>query len=163
MNWGRDLFEEMYRMQKDIDRLFNLAGSSHELDTPMIGYADSKNKELPAKAGQQLFRAPKTEVYETEKSVIANIELPGADKKDIELNVTDDEIEVKVEKKQEKETKDQKKGTYSYMSSTSSFYRSIPLNRKVAAENATAEYKNGMLRVEVPKKQKDKKKLIDIK
>lgn len=104
------------------------------------------------------YRSPVTDLYETDKSIVATMELPGVNKEDIELNVTDNQIEVKVEKKIEKEEKDKKKGYYRYESRCKSFYRSIPLPVEVDASKAEATYKDGVLKVELPKKFKEEKK-----
>ena len=56
------------------------------------------------------FRKPLTDIWETENEVVASIEIPGVDKKDIDINLTEDKLEIKVEKKHEKE--DKKKGMY---------------------------------------------------
>lgn len=124
-----DPFDEIERIHEEMGRFFKPRG-----------------KELVKFSG---FRTPKCNMHETEKSVVASFELPGVEKKDIELNVTDDRIEVKVNHKAEKEEK--KKGMYRYEASSHSFYRSIPLPVDVKSEEAEAEYKNGVLRVEIPK------------
>ena len=134
MYW--DPFEEIRRMHEEMDRIFGRAlGKERLLDH------DKKGKQVDK------FRAPVADLKETENSILATFELPGADKGDIELNVTEDSIEVKAEKKVEKK----EKGSYSF--SQSSFYRSIPLPKEVDASKAKASYKNGMLRIEVPKQE----------
>ncbi|MFO8016549.1 MAG: Hsp20/alpha crystallin family protein [Candidatus Woesearchaeota archaeon] len=154
-----DMFEEMRRMQEEMDRLFaEFFGQSK----PQLEQKAGKGTE--SQKGKELdYRSPVTDVYETEKSVVAAVELPGVDKKDIDLNVTDNGMEVKVTKKKEKEEK--KKDSYSYGAMSRSFYRSFTFPTEVEAEKANAEYKNGVLRVEVPKqkKAKEKRKKIEIK
>ena len=110
---------------------------------------------------EAISRIPVADVVETESSVIATFELPGVEKENIQLNVTDDSIEVKVENKAEKEIKD--KGNYSYEMRSHSFYSALPLPAEVIAESADASYKNGILRVEIPKAKKQEKKKIEIK
>ncbi len=149
-----DPFDEMYRMYEEMDRFFNRAFRSSR---PLIE-SKEKGKSLTKKD----FRMPIADIKETEKNVLATFELPGADKKDIELNITDDRIEVKVEKKEEREVKD--KGSYIYSSASSHFYRSLPIPAEVNPEKAKASYKNGILRIEVPKTkklQKSKKIMIE--
>lgn len=97
----------------------------------------------------QNYRMPLCQMQQTPNSVIVRFELPGVEKNDIHLNITDNSIEVKVYKKQEHEVK--KKGLISYSSSQSQFYRKIPLPFDVKADKAEAEYKNGILKVEIPK------------
>ena len=85
-------------------------------------------------------------------------------KENIELNVGNDSIEVKALNKTEKEVK--QKGVYSYEARSAQFYRKFPLPAEVKPEQAAAVFKNGLLRVEIPKaKQIEHKngKRIDIK
>lgn len=108
------------------------------------------------------IRQPKSDIYETENSVIAAFELPGVDKKDIELNITDDLMEVKVIKKQEKKAEDKEKGVYSYKACSRQFYKSVKLPTSVDSAKAKAEYRDGLLRIEIPKAKTVKKRLIRI-
>ncbi len=143
MAW--DPFEEMRRMQEEMQRAFGRLQPSGGRGT------------------QGFSRTPVSDVRETESSVIADIELPGVDKKDINLIVTDDFIEVSVSSKKEKEIREKKR--YSYEASSKAFYRKLPLPTEVDADKAKAEYRNGILRVEMPKKavaKKEKGKRINI-
>ncbi len=134
-----DPFEEFKAIQEEMDRLFTKT-------RPLLGFGN-KSKSL-AKTSD-FFRAPISDISETENSVVAAFELPGADKKDIELNVTDDSVEVK--------------GFYSYEARAQQFYRKLPLPAEVIADKTKATYKNGMLRIEIPKKKEGlKKKRIEI-
>jgi HSP20 family protein len=147
MIWNDPLYEELRRMQREMDRMF-------VPDQKQLANAETKQPTV------SWYRTPRCDMCETEKSVLTTIELPGVDKGDIQLNITDDAIEVKVEKKQEKEQKG--KGEYKYSSSVQSFYRAIPLPRYLDAGKAKAEYKNGVLTIEVPKTQKSKVKRLEI-
>lgn len=138
-----DPFEEMRRLQDEMNRL----ARSLRGDAPLLGEKASKGKDIVPLHDR--FRVPVTDLYETDKSVVAQFELPGVDKKDIQLNVTDDAVEVKVEKKVESEEK--KKGFYRYESRSSQFYRRLPLPEGMDAAKAEASYKDGVLKVEVPK------------
>lgn len=99
-------------------------------------------------------RTPMADVYETENSVVAVFEMPGVEKEDIALFVSEDRIEVSTKKKKEEEEK--KKGYYRYEAEAKSYYRIVSLPAKVVAEEAEATYKNGVLRVEIPKAEKKK-------
>ncbi len=143
-----DPFDEMQRMHEEMDKLF----ARFFLDSPARPMIGHKNADVPAK------RAPRCHLQETESQVIATFELPGVNKGDIELVVDDDHISLNVESKQEQEDKDK----YSYKSQ--SFHRYISLPKAVESDKAKAEYKNGVLRVEAPKRdRKSKGKRIDVK
>ena len=106
---------------------------------------------------------PLSDVYETESNVVAEIDMPGVDKKDIDVNVTEDQIEVKAETKSEME--DKQKGRHRIERSYSGFYRCFGLPQNVDADQAQAEYKNGVLRITVPKLkvEQEKRKRLEVK
>ena len=155
MYW--DPFEEINRMHEEMDKIFSKYFWDAPAHRPLIGH---KGSDIVPTRGT---RTPRCNLQETESQMIATFELPGVNKGDIELIVDDDHIELKVESKQEKKNK--KKDSYSYMSQSTSFQRYISLPKEVDSNKAKAEYKNGVLRVEVPKKHKtkSKEKRIDIK
>lgn len=128
-------------MHEEIDNLFGRVF----MGRPLLGSLKQGKALIPFKA----TRAAVADLKETGKSVIANIELPGIPKENIELNVTEDSIEVKAHQKAEKGVR--KKGIYSYQSAASSFYRKLPLPVKVKPDQAIADFKDGLLRVEIPK------------
>jgi len=146
-----DIFDEMRLMQEEMDRLFGRFFSTR----PMLEH--SKRKDIVTGSH---FRSPIAEINETDNSVIARFELPGVDKKEINLNVTDNFIEVKAEKKTEKKKED--KDYSNYESISQHFYRRIPLSSSVKADSAKATYKDGILRVEIPKGKQIQKKRIQI-
>ena len=154
MYW--DPFDELDRMHEEMDRLFGRF--FWQPDRPLIGHS-GEGKEIKPRKG----RAPMYNMQETENNLIATFELPGVQKGDIDLTVEDDHLVLKVESKEEEEHKD--KDNYRYAKMARSFYRSMALPREVESDKATAEYKNGVLRVEMPKKEKDisKGKRIDVK
>lgn len=97
-----------------------------------------------------ILKAPKVDMYETKKDVVAEVELPGVDPDKIEIEVEDNflRIEAGKEKKEEKKGKDYYKKEIS-----SSFYRRvIPLPVEVIGEKASADYEKGILKVVIPKK-----------
>ncbi len=54
------------------------------------------------------------------------------------------------------ETKIEKSGLYQYERSYAGFYRALPLPTNVKSENAEAEYKDGVLKIKLPKSEKQK-------
>lgn len=146
-----DIFEETRRFQREINRSFGDFWESDSL------------KALPNYAGKRgviSMRSPLTDLEETDKEVIAKFELPGVDKKDIQLNVTENKIEVKVEKKQE--AKVEKKGFYREERIYKGFYRAMALPSEVVAEKTRAAYKDGRLKVTMPKAENKKRLKIEI-
>ena len=145
-----DPFEEMSKMHEEMDRLFGRMLGSNQA---AIEHKGKGSRLVPS--GKH--RTPVCELCEKDNKLVAKFEIPGIDRKDIELNITDTHIEVSAEKKEEKESKS--KDSYQYTRSSTSFYRAVPLPYEVQTKSADAEYKNGVLTVEIPKaKQLEHKK-----
>lgn len=107
------------------------------------------------------FRTPVLGVTENDSSWLAKLELPGVDKDDIQLNISERGVEVKVEKQLEKEEKSE--DAYSKYSRYAGFYRCFPLPEGVDSDKVDAEYKNGVLEINIPKPVKPEAKKIRIK
>jgi len=157
------IFDEMRRMQEQMDAMFdNFFGGD-----PFFGKTQNL-LEGPSKKGDLVssnYKQPLSDVYETEKEVIAEIEMPGMNKKDIKVHVSDDGIEIKAETNAEIKHEDKKKGMYRFERNYSGFCRHFSLPSNVDASKANAEYKDGVLKITVPKLkvEEHKKKLLDIK
>lgn len=93
---------------------------------------------------------PKIDMKETEKEFIINAEMPGVDKKDIKIEVNNNLLTISFEKKQEKDEKD-KSGWRIIERSYGKFSRTITLPQSVKNEGAKASYKDGVLKVTLPK------------
>ena len=107
---------------------------------------------------------PKVEVEEKENEVVVSAEVPGMNENDVDLEVSSDGyLTISGEKKQEK--KENHKGSYFSEISYGSFKRTIPLPWDLKFDDATADYKDGVLKVTFPKSQNEqgKKKKISIK
>lgn len=110
------------------------------------------------------LRTPRMDISETEKNVIAEVELPGVDPKDIDVEVKENILKVQAKKKEKKEEK--KKGYYRKEISKGFYKRVVPLPVEVKGGKAEAEYSDGMLRITIPKvkpKKVEKKKGVKIK
>ncbi len=150
----RTLWDSMRELQERMDSLFaefftrDPWGSAGMLEGP---------RALPVTNYRQAI----ADISETDKEVIATVELPGVDKRDIKVEATDDGIEIRVERKDEREEK--KKGMYRLERSYAGFYRHIPLPDGVNVEKTKASYKNGVLELRVPKSEERRKtKLISV-
>ena len=111
-----------------------------------------------------MIRTPKIDIYETNGEVVAEVELPGVDPKNIEVEVKDNYLRVEAKAEEKKEEK--KKGYYRKEISAGYYKRVVPLPTEVIGEKAEAEYAEGILKVVIPKKKpvkKEEKKPIKIK
>ncbi len=112
-------------------------------------------------------RQPLIDILDKGKEFEVVAELPGVDKKDIDLEVEHSSLNLKaeIENKIEEENKDD--GYYYKERSYSSFCRNIPLPDEVIPEKAEAVFKNGVLKIVLPKKNplenKEIKTKVDIK
>jgi HSP20 family protein len=125
-----DPFAMMRRLSEEMDRAF---GSTFGLTRTM---------------GQRGVWAPAIEVRELDNQIEITAELPGLNKDNVKLEVTEDQIILEGEKKVEEEKKE--KGYVRSERSYGHFYRAIPLPDGADAEKAKAEFKDGILRVSVP-------------
>ena len=94
--------------------------------------------------------APQVDVTETDKDVKVCAEIPGVEAKDIDVSVEDGMLRIRGEKKYERE--ENEKGQYRMERSYGSFERAIPLPVEVDEAKAKAEFKNGVLRLTLPKR-----------
>jgi len=101
------------------------------------------------------------DVSEDDKNYKIAAELPGLDEKDIEVTVSDDSITLKGVKSEEKEEKG--KRFHRVERSYGSFMRSFSLPENVDDSRLSAEYKDGVLKVVLPKTEKAKPKAIAVK
>jgi len=93
----------------------------------------------------------KVDVKETDKTYTVHAEIPGVGKDDIQVDLNGDQISIRAEVKREKENKEGEKVLHSerYYGMVS---RSFTLPTDVDAQGATANYKDGVLELTLPKK-----------
>lgn len=101
--------------------------------------------------------APSIDIFEEGDDVVVKAELPGMKKEDIEVELTGDAITISGEKKEEQKV--ERKGYYRHERSYGSFARSFTLPSEVRADEAKAEFKDGVLEIRVPKTEEAKKKV----
>ena len=105
--------------------------------------------------------APSIDISETEKQYIIDVEIPGIDKKDIELNVDNNTLTISGERKFEKE--EDGKQFHRVESHYGTFSRTFTLPDNANTESINATYNNGILNITVDKSEKSLKKQIKIK
>ncbi len=110
--------------------------------------------------GREVF-APRINLAETQTDYEVTVELPGMKPEDFRVEMEGSELRISGEKKEEHEEKEK---TYHRMERHhGEFFRVIPLPTAVDAEKITAEYKEGVLTVKVPKTEEAKPRKIDVK
>ncbi|TXG77507.1 MAG: Hsp20/alpha crystallin family protein [Rhodocyclaceae bacterium] len=100
------------------------------------------------------------DVFEDETRVVVRLEVPGMAKEDIDIEVREDALVISGEKRFERESSE---GRWRVMQCAyGSFRRVVPLPVAIRAEEARATYRNGVLRVEMPKANRGKPRGVNI-
>jgi HSP20 family protein len=105
--------------------------------------------------------SPSVDIYENKEQIVLEAELPGMKRDDFDLSVENNIITLRGQRQFEKQ--DESDNYHRVERSYGSFTRSFTLPNTVSAENANAEYKNGVLRVTLPKREETKARRIEIK
>jgi HSP20 family protein len=90
-----------------------------------------------------------TDVYETDKDLVVEMQVPGFKKEDIKVSFQDDYL--KVEGRAEEEKEEKEKNYWRKEIRKGSFVRVIPLPKKVDPKKAKASFKDGILKISLPK------------
>ncbi len=104
--------------------------------------------------------APSIDVAESDGEITVTAELPGVKLEEVDIAITDEVLTLKGKKKEEEEVKE--RNYHRIERSYGSFQRSIALPTGVQADKAKATYKDGILRITVPKVEEAKPKQIKI-
>ena len=107
------------------------------------------------------IKAPSLDVFEEKDELVVKADLPGMNKDEIEVTVTENVVTIKGEKKKEEEVKE--KDYYRRERSYGSFVRSVELPCEVKSDQIKANFKDGVLEVRMPKTEEAKKKAVSIK
>jgi len=118
-------------------------------------------------SARMLNHLPAVDIRETEKSYVLDMELPGYDEKDIDIHIDGNSLSIaskQEDMKNAKEGKDTEEGTWILRERRiSSFSRSFKLPENANPEEVIAEFKNGILSLEIQKRAEAQKRSIQIK
>jgi HSP20 family protein len=135
-------FRELGTLQEEMNRLFE-------------GFT---RRNLPTEAGA--VWSPVADIIEDENNYVLKAELPGFKKEEVEVQIENRTLTLRGERKLEKEVKEE---TYHQIErSYGRFVRSFTLPTSIEAEKITAEFKDGVLQVVMPKAEGAKPKLIPV-
>ncbi len=104
---------------------------------------------------------PLVDITEDDKEYLIKAELPEVKKEDVKLNIHDDVLSISGERTHEKEEKGRK--YHRVERAYGSFVRSFTLPEDADAAKVAAEYKDGILKVHLPKSEKAKPRSIEVK
>jgi HSP20 family protein len=110
---------------------------------------------------------PNMDISETDKEFVITAEMPGLERKDVEVSLEDNVLTIRGEKKQEisPDDKDENKDKNVHVSERSYgiFYRVLELPTKVDPASVQATMSNGVLKVTIPKPSRPEAKKIEVK
>lgn len=138
----RDPFLNLANWQDQVNRMFDAAFPGRSESSALTAWA------------------PAVDIYETENELVLKADLPDINEKDLDVRVENNMLTIRGERKFEQKVKEE---NYLRIERTyGSFSRSFSLPNTVSTENIKAEYKNGVLTVEMPKKAETKPKQVKI-
>jgi HSP20 family protein len=138
-------FSELSRWEREMERLFENF-FARRMAAPATG-------SLSPLFGSNL---PALDLYEDNSELVAKVELPGLDKDDIDISISDHTLTVRAEKKQEEEIK--RENYYRVERSRGAMRRTIDLPTDVEADQVKASYKDGVLEIRMPRSQTEQEK-----
>lgn len=104
--------------------------------------------------------APSVDIFEEGDEVVVKADIPGVQKDDIDITITENSLTISGERKQEKKVKE--KDFHRVERSYGSFSRSFRLPENVNGAKAKATFNDGVLEVRLPKTKANKQKKIEI-
>ncbi|GAC1446008.1 MAG: Hsp20/alpha crystallin family protein [Pyrinomonadaceae bacterium] len=139
-----DPFRDLRNLQEEMNRLF-----SGNLSRSLGDETMARGAWLPS-----------VDILETKDEIILEAELPGMSREDFELTIENNVLTLRGERTFD--SRDASQNYHRVERAYGSFSRSFTLPPTVSAENATAEYKNGVLRVVLTKSEEVKARRIEI-
>ena len=106
-------------------------------------------------------KMPKVDVIDRDDEVVVKAELPGVEKKDLDVSVTETSVTIKGTTSHEE--KEEKGDYYRCEISRGAYTRTVGLPSYVDADKAKATFKDGVLELTLPKVEKTKRRSIEIK
>jgi len=129
---------------EEMDRLFESFFPKNWMQPLRREWPEWVELSLPFEGG-----TPKVDVLERDEAVIVKAALPGVDKDNMDISVTEDQVTIKAATKHEKE---EEKGDYHRREiSQGSYSRTVPLPVAVQSDKAKASFKDGVLELTLPK------------
>ncbi|HEX8352550.1 MAG TPA: Hsp20/alpha crystallin family protein [Pyrinomonadaceae bacterium] len=140
-----DPFRDLKSLQDEVNRLFS------------TNFSRSFGDEGIARGTW----TPNVDIFENKDEIVLEAELPGMNREDFELTIENNVLTLRGERRFEK--KDEADNYHRVERAYGAFTRSFTLPQTVSAENAAAEYKNGVLRVTLHTREEVKARRIEVK
>lgn len=137
-----DPFRELFQLQDQLFRAFDAQQGGRRAEEGLASWQ------------------PAVDVFEDNDAILLNVEVPGVDPKEIEIQVEGNALTIRGERKLDRE--DRREGYQRIERVYGSFSRSFTLPSVVDAEHISAEGREGVLRVVLPKKAETKPRQIRV-
>jgi HSP20 family protein len=137
-------FSLMRRLTEEMGQLFEDFGAGRELQRRGGG----------AEVGPVLW-SPQVEMFERDGQLVVRADLPGVNKDDVRVELTDDALIIEGEREQKQE--ENRAGFYRSERIYGHFFREIPLPEGVDTENARVTFNNGVLEISMPAPQQQQR------
>jgi HSP20 family protein len=128
-------FRTLERFADEVERIFDDFG---------LGRAWGRSQA----AGKPVTWAPRVDVTQHHGELVIRVDLPGLEKDDVKVNVSDDAVRVQGERHRAQE--EERDGVYRFERSHGTFYRTIPLPVGTVTDQAKASLKDGVLEIRMP-------------
>lgn len=147
-------FKELEKRMRDMESRFE--------DFFSADWMHPSSWELPdwTQIGQPELKIPKMDIIDRDEDVLIRADLPGVNKDDIDVSLTDNTITVKGSTSEEK--KEEKGDYYRCETMKGSFTRTMSLPSDVDGSKANSTFKDGVLEVTVPKLEKARRHSVNI-
>ena len=134
-------FHKMDSLQREMNHLF-----------------DSLSPTIKSENGKTYM--PPAEITETAEAILLKLEIPGMEAKDIDIQATADSVSISGERKSVSRTdaQNKKRSEFRY----GAFRRVVPLPTRIQNTKVNAEYKDGILHLNLPKAESEKTKVVKV-
>ncbi|MDD5323199.1 MAG: Hsp20/alpha crystallin family protein [Methylococcales bacterium] len=130
-------YEEMQRMQKEMEQLFGDSFSRFHMNTPL----------------GSLSKVPDVDLQEKSDQYVVTVNVPGADESSLEVKLEDRILHISIKTEHAEDQTDEKNGQYSFRERfMGEFHRTLTLPDPADAAKMKTDYHNGVLTITIPKK-----------
>jgi HSP20 family protein len=145
---GISPFSVMRRLSEDMDRLFSTFGLGPSVQP--LSSTFGRDLWLEPGATETALWSPQVDVFRRGDELVIRADLPGLLKDDISVDVEDNVLTIRGERHQEQESDEGRGGYYWAERSYGAFQRTIPIPEGTNADDASAEFHDGVLELTVP-------------
>ncbi len=135
-----DPFDDMKRMQERLNSMFGEEGRAKMMDTDTL--------------------SPLVDIKEKDNDIVVTTDIPGVDKKDVDIDIRDNTVWISANT--HKESEEEKEGYLMRERTYSRFARAFSLPSAVKEDEASAKLEDGVLTITMPKAEIEEKRRIMI-